>query len=94
MAGDVANIKVCRPLKLRCGLNEKKPTICHYSYTKPLSNLAKQKSRGLASAFALNCAVITLIGVIHSAKYRHFRSNPTLLVCQFVHQRQTLSLHH
>ncbi len=36
MAGDVANIKVCIPFKLRSGLTGKKPAICHYSYNLPL----------------------------------------------------------
>ena len=36
MAGDVVNIKVCSPLKLRSGLTGKKPAICHYSYNLPL----------------------------------------------------------
>jgi hypothetical protein len=37
MAGDVINIKICSPLKLRSGLTGKKPAICHYSYNLPLS---------------------------------------------------------
>jgi len=32
MAGDVVNIKVCSPLKLRSGLTGKCHAICHYSY--------------------------------------------------------------
>jgi hypothetical protein len=40
MAGDVANIKVCSPLKLRSGLTGKKPAICHYSYNLPLCRIA------------------------------------------------------
>jgi hypothetical protein len=36
MAGDVVNIKVCSPLKLRSGLTGEKPAICHYSYNLPL----------------------------------------------------------
>ncbi len=36
MAGDVLNIKVCSPLKLRSGLKGMKPAICHYSYNLPL----------------------------------------------------------
>ena len=35
MAGDVVNIKVYSPLKLRSGLTGKKPAICHYSYNLP-----------------------------------------------------------
>ncbi len=37
MTGDVVNIKVCSPLKLRSGLIGKKPAICHYSYNLPLA---------------------------------------------------------
>jgi len=37
MAGDVANIKVCSPLKLRSGLTGKYHAICHYSYNLPLA---------------------------------------------------------
>ncbi len=36
MAGDVVNIKVCSPLKLRSGLTGKYHAICHYSYNLPL----------------------------------------------------------
>ena len=36
MAGDVANVKVCSPLKLRSGLTGKCHAICHYSYNFPL----------------------------------------------------------
>ena len=36
MVGDIANIKVCSPLKLRSGLTGTKPTICYYSYNLPL----------------------------------------------------------
>ncbi len=41
MAGKVANIKVCSPLKLRSGLTGKKPAICHYSYNLPLCPMLK-----------------------------------------------------
>ena len=36
MAGDVVNIKVCNPHKLRSGLTGKCHAICHYSYNLPL----------------------------------------------------------
>jgi len=36
MAGQVLNIKVCIPLKLRNGLTGKWHAICHYSYNLPL----------------------------------------------------------
>jgi len=36
MAGKVLNIKVCSPLKLRCGLTGECHAICHYSYNLPL----------------------------------------------------------
>ena len=36
MAGDVVNIKVCNPLKLRSGLTGNYHVICHYSYNLPL----------------------------------------------------------
>jgi len=35
MAGDVINIKVCSPLKLRSGLTVNCYAICHYSYNLP-----------------------------------------------------------
>jgi len=41
MAGDVANIKVCSPLKLRSGLTGKYHAICHYSYNLPLPTILK-----------------------------------------------------
>ncbi len=41
MAGEVVNVKVCNPLKLRSGLTGKKPAICHYSYNLPLGNMQK-----------------------------------------------------
>ena len=48
MAGDVVNIKGCNPLKLRSGLTEKKPAICHYSYNLPLCPIErKEKSTKL-----------------------------------------------
>ena len=39
MAGKVAHIKVCPPLKLRSGLTGKHHAICHYSYNLPLTNI-------------------------------------------------------
>ena len=39
MAGDVANIKVSSPLKLRSGLTGKYHAICHYSYNLPLAKI-------------------------------------------------------
>lgn len=43
MAGNVANIKVCAPLKQRCGLTGKNHAICHYSYNLPFKLLNKIK---------------------------------------------------
>jgi hypothetical protein len=37
MAGEVQNIKVCSPLKLRSGLTGNYHAICHYSYNLPLA---------------------------------------------------------
>lgn len=37
MAGEVQNIKVCSPLKLRSGLPGKCHATCHYSYNLPLA---------------------------------------------------------
>ena len=37
MAADVANIKVCSPLKQRSGLTGNYHAICHYSYNLPLA---------------------------------------------------------
>lgn len=43
MAGDVVNIKLCSPLKLRSGLTGNYPAICHYSYNLPLwGNIKKE----------------------------------------------------
>ena len=36
MAGDVVNINLCSPLKLRRGLTGNYHAICHYSYNLPL----------------------------------------------------------
>ncbi len=41
MAGEVVNIKVCSPLKLRSGLIGKYHAICHYSYNLPLYDIVK-----------------------------------------------------
>jgi len=57
MTGVVANIKVCNPLKLSCGLTGKYHALCHYTYNLPLpasneqrdmitENLKKEKHRG------------------------------------------------
>ena len=43
MAGDVVNIKVCNPLKLRSGLTGNYHAICHYSYNLPLAVRQKIK---------------------------------------------------
>ena len=37
MAGDVVNINLCSPLKLRRGLTGNYHAICHYSYNLPLA---------------------------------------------------------
>ena len=37
MAGNVANIKVSSPFKLRSGLTGNYHAICHYSYNLPLA---------------------------------------------------------
>ena len=39
MAGEVENIKVYSPLKLRSGLTGKYHAICHYSYNLPLGTI-------------------------------------------------------
>ena len=39
MAGDVVNIKICNPLKLRSGLTGKYHAICHYSYNLSLAEI-------------------------------------------------------
>lgn len=44
MAGEVVNIKVCSPLKLRSGLIGKYHAICHYSYNLPLPNIMSKSS--------------------------------------------------
>jgi hypothetical protein len=43
MAGDVVNIKVYSPLKLRSGLTGKNHAICHYSYNLPLGVIQKKQ---------------------------------------------------
>ena len=45
MAGNVVNIKVCTPLKLRSGLTGKYHAICHYSYNFPLVASVEKKDR-------------------------------------------------
>jgi len=44
MAGDVVNIKVCSPLKLRIGLTGNCHAICHYSYNLTLAHIVKRHS--------------------------------------------------
>lgn len=41
MAGNVANVKDCSPLKQRSGLTGKYHAICHYSYNLPLAHILK-----------------------------------------------------
>ena len=43
MAGDVGNIKVCSPFKLRSGLTGNYHAICHYSYNLPLAPIVEKK---------------------------------------------------
>lgn len=43
MAGNVLNIRVCTPLKLRSGLTENYHEICHYSYNLPLAARNKKQ---------------------------------------------------
>jgi len=43
MAGEVVNIKVCSPLKLRSVLTGNYHAICHYSYNLPLAVMQKKK---------------------------------------------------
>jgi len=45
MAGDMVNIKVSSPLKLRSGLTGNYHAICHYSYNLPLA--VSMKSIGI-----------------------------------------------
>ena len=39
MAGEVVNIEVCNPLKLRSGLTGNYNAICHYSYNLPFRHI-------------------------------------------------------
>lgn len=41
MAGNMANNKVCSPLKLRSGLTGNYHAICHYSYNLTLQAIIK-----------------------------------------------------
>ena len=55
MAGEVVNIKVCSPLKLRSVLTGNYHAICHYSYNLPLAFIVKrpdsrQKYKGIFAA--------------------------------------------
>ncbi len=45
MAGDVVNINLCSPLKLRRGLTGNYHAICHYSYNLPLYDIVKETAR-------------------------------------------------
>ena len=45
MAGDVVNINLCSPLKLRRGLTGNYHAICHYSYNLPLCGIVKKSKR-------------------------------------------------
>ena len=42
MAGNVANIKVCSPLKQHSGLTGNYHAVCHYSYNFPLPHILKK----------------------------------------------------
>ncbi|SHJ78092.1 hypothetical protein SAMN05444280_1304 [Tangfeifania diversioriginum] len=44
MAGNVVNIKVCSPLKLRSGLTGNYYAIRHYSYNLPLAVIMTQRN--------------------------------------------------
>jgi len=44
MAGEVVNIKVYNPLKLRSGLTGNHHAICHYSYNLPLPPMLKSQT--------------------------------------------------
>ena len=46
MAGDVVNINLCSPLKLRRGLTGNYHAICHYSYNLPLA-ASRQNERNI-----------------------------------------------
>ena len=51
MAGDVLNIKVCSPLKLRSGLIGNYHAICHYSYKSPLPPSVRKTADTHSSTF-------------------------------------------
>ena len=55
MAGNVVNIKVCSPLKLRSGLTEKYHAICHYSYNLPFE-FASPYKEGDGNEFSAICS--------------------------------------
>ncbi len=44
MGGDVIDIKVCSPLKLRCDLIGDYHAICHYSYNLLLGCILKRRN--------------------------------------------------
>ncbi len=56
MAGDVVNIKVCSPLKLRNSLTGNYHAICHYSYNLPLCVMLKR----LMKPYAMKIKIIIL----------------------------------
>lgn len=45
MAGDVVNINLCSPLKLRRGLTGNYHAICHYSYNLPLAGIVRKTTQ-------------------------------------------------
>ena len=47
MAGDVVNINLCSPLKLRRGLTGNYHAICHYSYNLPLAFSGRKPSNSI-----------------------------------------------
>jgi hypothetical protein len=47
MAGNVVNIKVCSPLKLRNGLTRNYRAICHYSYNLPLCIIVQTRLKDI-----------------------------------------------
>jgi hypothetical protein len=49
MAGDILNINICSPLKLRCDLTGNYHAICHYSYNLSLGHLNEPLSYKISS---------------------------------------------
>ncbi len=62
MAGNVVNIKVCTPLKLRSGLTGKYHAICHYSYNFPLCTSVKCHANLIITTIIVG---ITCFGLIY-----------------------------